>query len=140
MTEQILIIEDDATTRETLAEMLEKQYIAVHQTTVGTSALTLIKKHNYDLILLDLNLPDMHGLDVMQKIREFDNHALIVVMTAYPEVSTAVFALKARAYDYINKPFEWLEMKKLIGHALETQHLHTEVERLRISAPRPLRA
>jgi DNA-binding NtrC family response regulator len=137
MTEQILIIEDDATIRETLAEVLEKHYYAVHQAADGASAFTLIKKHNYDLILLDLKLPDMHGLDVMQKMRDFDGHALVVVMTAYPEVRTAVSALKAGAYDYINKPFELDEMKELIRRALETQHLRTEVERLRICAAQP---
>ncbi|MEN8220934.1 MAG: sigma-54 dependent transcriptional regulator [Pseudomonadota bacterium] len=137
MTEQILIIEDDEIIRETLAEVLEKQYYAVHQAADGASAFTLIKKHNYDLILLDLKLPDMHGLDVMQKMRDFDGRALVVVMTAYPEVRTAVSALKAGAYDYINKPFELDEMKELIRRALETQHLRTEVERLRICAAQP---
>ncbi len=137
MTEQILIIEDDATIRETLSEVLKKQGYTVHQAVNGTRALKLIKKHNYALILLDLRLPDMHGLEVMQKMRQFDSHALIVVMTAYPEVRTAVSALKAGAYDYINKPFELEDMKELVRRSLETQQLRTEVERLRISAVQP---
>jgi len=137
MAEKILIIEDDTTIRETLAEVLEKQRYIVHQAENGDQALKLIKKHNSDLILLDLRLPDMHGLEVIKKIREFDHHALIVVMTAFPEVRTAVSVLKAGAYDYINKPFELEEMKELVRRSLETQQLRTEVERLRISAVQP---
>ena len=137
MNEKILIIEDDTTIRETLQEVLEKQHYNVHQAASGTRALQLIKKHNYNLILLDLRLPDMHGLDVMEEMRKLDSYALVVVMTAYPEVRTAVSALKAGAYDYINKPFELDEMKELIRRSLETQHLRTEVERLRISAAQP---
>jgi len=133
MNEKILIIEDDTTIRETLHEVLEKQHYNVHQAADGSRALQLIKKHNYNLILLDLRLPDMHGLDVMEKLRKLDSYALVVVMTAYPEVRTAVSALKAGAYDYINKPFELDEMKELIRRSLETQQLRTEVERLRIS-------
>ncbi len=137
MAEKILIIEDDTTIRETLAEVLEKQRYIVHQAADGAQALKLIKKHNSDLILLDLRLPDMHGLEVIKKIRKFDHHALIVVMTAYPEIRTAVSVLKAGAYDYINKPFELEEMKELVRRSLETQQLRTEVERLRISATQP---
>jgi len=137
MKAKILIIEDETTIREMLAEILKKQGYIIHQAADGTSGLKLIQKHNFDLILLDLRLPDIHGLEVMEKLRKFDNHVLVVVMTAYPEVRTAVSALKAGAHDYIKKPFELDEMKKLVQRSLETQHLRTEVERLRISAVQP---
>ena len=137
MKAKILIIEDETTIREMLAEILKKQGYIIHQAADGTSGLKLIQKHNFDLILLDLRLPDIHGLEVMEKLRKFDNHVLVVVMTAYPEVRTAVSALKAGAHDYIKKPFELDEMKKLVQRSLETQHLRTEVEILRISAAQP---
>ncbi|MDP2839319.1 MAG: sigma-54 dependent transcriptional regulator, partial [Syntrophales bacterium] len=68
---------------------------------------------------------------------EVDDYALIVVMTAYPEVRTAVTALKAGAYDYLNKPFDIDDLKGLVQRALETQQLRTEVERLRVATPGP---
>jgi len=133
----ILIVEDDTTIRETVAEVLEKQGYSVDQAKNGAEAIAQAKSHNYDLVLLDLRLPDGDGLDVMRVLLELDDRALVVIMTAFPEVRTAVSALKAGAYDYLNKPFDLDDLKILVARALETQSLRTEVERLRISAPRP---
>jgi len=133
----ILIVEDDTTIRETVAEVLEKQGHAVSQAETGAEALAQAQSRNYDLVLLDLRLPDMDGLEVMRALHELDDQTLVVIMTAFPEVRTAVSALKAGAYDYLNKPFDLDDLKSLVSRALETQRLRTEVERLRISAPRP---
>lgn len=137
MAEKILIVDDDVTIRQTLAEVLERQGYEVHYAEDGASALNLAAKHSYDLALVDLRLPDINGLEVMGSLRELDDRVLVVVMTAYPEVRTAISALKAGAYDYLNKPFDLDDLKGLVHRALETQRLRTEVERLRISARQP---
>jgi len=135
--ERILVIEDDTTIRVTLRDVLEKLGHGVDLAEDGTQGLSLFCANGYGLVLLDLRLPDMHGVDVLRAMRETDNEALVVVMTAYPEVRTAVECVKAGAYDYLNKPFELDDLKDIVRRALETRRLRVEVERLRISVAQP---
>ena len=137
MAEQILVIEDDTTIRLTLRDVLEKQGHGVDLAEHGAQGLALYRANSYGLVMLDLRLPDMHGLEVLRALREIDVEALVVVMTAYPEVRTAVDSVKAGAYDYLNKPFELDDLKEIVRRALETRRLRLEVERLRISAAQP---
>jgi DNA-binding NtrC family response regulator len=137
MVERILVVDDDATIRQTLAEILDRQGYEVHSAEDGAAALAAARRCSFDLALLDLRLPDTGGLDLMAALRELDDRTLVVVMTAYPEVRTAISALKAGAYDYLNKPFDLDDLKGLVRRALETQRLRTEVERLRISTRQP---
>lgn len=136
MPERILVVDDDETIRETLADVLARQGLDVAQAASAEEAVAHAAAGRFDLILLDLRLPDGSGLDVMRRLREFDDHSLVVIMTAYPEVRTAISSLKAGAYDYINKPFDLDDLKGLVKRALETQSLRTEVERLRAVAKR----
>lgn len=134
MAKRILVIDDDATIRETVAEVLGRQGFEVAQAETGESGLATARQGRFDLMLIDLRLPDMDGLEVMRRVRTVDDHTLAVVMTAYPEVRTAISSLKAGAYDYLNKPFDLDDLKGLVQRALETQHLRTEVERLKAHA------
>ena len=135
MAEQILVVEDEPTIRLTLRDVLEKQGYGVDLAEDGIQGLDLYRAKSYGLVMLDLHLPGMHGLDVLRAMREMDEDALVVVMTAYPEVRTAVESVKAGAYDYLNKPFELDDLKEIVRRALETRRLRREVERLRITAP-----
>jgi DNA-binding NtrC family response regulator len=128
MLEPILIVEDDNTIRVTVGNFLARQGFDVEVAEDGEQALALLKERSFSLILLDLRLPDMNGLDILAKVRESDDQQLVVIMTAYPEVRTAVAALKAGAYDYINKPFDLEDLQELIRRACETQRLRREVE------------
>jgi DNA-binding NtrC family response regulator len=134
MPEPILIVEDDNTIRVTVGNFLARQGFDVEVAEDGAQALAMLKERSFSLILLDLRLPDMNGLDVLAKVRESDDRPLVVIMTAYPEVRTAVAALKAGAYDYINKPFDLEDLRELIGRALETHRLRREVEWRRVQA------
>jgi two-component system, NtrC family, response regulator AtoC len=135
--ERILVVEDDATIRLAVGDVLAKQGYDVDQAADGGEALGLFGRHSYDLVLLDLRLPDMNGLDVMKAVREADERALVVVMTSYPEVRTAIASVKAGAYDYLNKPFELDDLRELVRRAMETRSLRREVERLRHRAAQP---
>jgi DNA-binding NtrC family response regulator len=128
VTTTLLIIEDDETLRVTLGAFLRRQGFAVDEAATGERGLALARERRHDLVLLDLRLPDMQGLEVIASLREIEEAALVVTMTAYPEVRTAVAALKAGAYDYINKPFDLEDLASLIGRALETRRLRHEVE------------
>src|SRR5512139_3888475 len=130
MKPSILIVDDDEVMRETLSDVLRKRGYEIFSVGSGNGALSMIKKSIIDLILLDMRLPDIDGLEVLKKIKEFDTEILVIMMTAYSDVQTAVSSMKSGAYDYINKPFELDELKLLIEKGLETKSLINEVRRL----------
>lgn len=127
----ILIVDDDEMMCSTLSDVLKKMSYEVTSVQNGRDVLYPLQEKIFDLILLDVRLPDMNGLEVLKQIREIDSDPFVIVMTAYAEVQTAVAAMKAGAYDYINKPFEIDELKLAIKKALETKALKGEVLRLR---------
>ncbi|HBO84974.1 MAG TPA: DNA-binding response regulator [Deltaproteobacteria bacterium] len=131
MSHTLLIVEDDDVIRKTLSEVFVRNGFKVFSSERGNEALAIIKKHKIDIVLLDLKLPDGNGLEILKKVRALDEDVTVIVMTAYPEIKTAVSAMKCGAYDYINKPFELEELKLLIGKAVETRNLRSEVERFR---------
>ena len=128
MSDPILIVEDDATIRVTVGNFLARKGYDISVAEDGAAALHLLKQQDFRLVLLDLHLPDMNGLEVLAKLRESDDQTLVVIMTAFPEVRTAVATLKAGAYDYIHKPFDLEDLLELIRRALETHRLRREVE------------
>jgi DNA-binding NtrC family response regulator len=127
----ILVVDDDEVMQQTLSDVLKKRGYAVSTANTGGQALSSVKKQLFDLILLDIRLPDMDGLDVLKGIKEIESELMVIVMTAYSDVHTAVMAMKSGAYDYIDKPFELEELRILIQKALETQSLRNEIRRLR---------
>jgi DNA-binding NtrC family response regulator len=134
MSEAILIVEDDATLRVTLSGFLARLGFDADVAENVAGALALARQRRYALALVDLRLPDGNGLDLIGALREIDDEALLVMMMAFPEVRTAVAALKAGAYDYINKPFDLEDLRELIGRAFETRRLRREVEWRRAQA------
>jgi len=130
MKPSILIVDDDGVMQETLSDVLKKRGYEIFSVGSGNGALSIIKKNVIDLILLDMRLPDIDGLEVLKKIKESDTEILVIMMTAFSDVQTAVSAMKSGAYDYINKPFELEELKLLIEKGLETKSLINEVRRL----------
>lgn len=130
MRPSILIVDDDEVIRETLSDVFKKKDYEVFAVGSGEEVLSTLKKNIIDLILLDMRLPDVDGLDVLKRIKEFDTEILVIIMTAYSDVETAVTAMKSGAYHYINKPFELEELKLLIEKGLETKSLINEVRRL----------
>ena len=127
----LLIVEDDDVMRQTLIEVFAKKGFHVSSAGNGTDTLRFLKKKSADLVLLDIRLPDMDGISVLKEIREIDDTISVIVMTAYPEVKVAIAAIRAGAYDFINKPFELDELKLLVDKAVETLELKKENQRLR---------
>lgn len=130
----MLIVEDDTTIRVTLSKFLARQGYTVDVAEDAAGALRQAHGRRYRLILLDLHLPDGSGLDLIGKFRELDEDALVVIMTAFPEVRTAVATLKAGAYDYITKPFDIEDVRELVGRAMETSQLRREVAWRRVQS------
>jgi len=131
---RILIVEDDGTLRLTLQDFLGKQGFEVRAADSGEAGLQLAQQHPFDLMLIDLRLPDISGLDVIGRLVEAGEDAVMVMMTAYPEIRTAVAAIKSGAYDYINKPFDLEDLRGLVARALEVRQLRREVAWRRVQA------
>ncbi|MBI5791304.1 MAG: sigma-54-dependent Fis family transcriptional regulator [Rhodocyclales bacterium] len=127
MASHILIIEDDDTLRLTLGNFLRRQGFEVDLAENGQRGLAHARERRHEIVLLDIRLPDINGLEIIAGLREIDDEVLVITMTAYPEVRTAVAALKAGAYDYINKPFDLEDLAGLIDRATETRSLRREV-------------
>ena len=130
MKPSILIVDDDVVMQETLSDVLKKRGYEIMSVGSGHGALSFTKKNAIDLVLLDMRLPDVDGLEILKKIKEFDTDILVIMMTAYSDVQTAVSAMKSGAYHYINKPFELEELQLLIEKGLETKSLINEVRGL----------
>jgi DNA-binding NtrC family response regulator len=132
---RILIIEDEELIREVLLTLLREAGYRVDTVGSGEEGLRALESRLYDLVLLDLNLPGMHGLNVLSAAPVLQTDAQFIVMTAFGSVDTAVEAMKLGAYDYINKPFRSEELLLSVTRALEETALRREVAQLRRSIP-----
>ena len=109
----ILIVDDDKSVNNFLVMFLkQKGYPLVWSVKTGKEALEFIKKEDIKLVLLDVKLPDMNGIEILRKIKEVKKDVDIIMITGFPEETTAKEALELGAYDYIMKPFDlaYLEM------------------------------
>ncbi|MFN3532556.1 MAG: sigma-54-dependent transcriptional regulator [Candidatus Brocadia sp.] len=127
----ILIVDDEETIRFSIKEFLEGQGYEVIVAETCEQAQEKINEFLPDLVLLDLRLPNMGGIELLEKVKTKDPNALIIVMTGYGSVDSAVEAMKIGAYDYLEKPFRTEHLKLVIEKALGTQALRREVLELR---------
>jgi two-component system response regulator AtoC len=131
MSIRVLIVEDESLIRWSLRQKFEERGFAVFEAEDGNRALDLIREEPFDLIMLDYKLPDITGLDVLQGVQASAQEAIVIMMTAYSTVETAVEAIKLGAYDYVAKPFRMDELMVTVDKALETTKLRREVRELR---------
>jgi len=130
-TYKILMIEDDKLVSWSLSRDLKNEGHEVKLVGMGNDGLEVFKKDTFDLVLLDMRLPDIDGLQVLQKLIEFSPDVSVIMMTAFATVQTAVQALKLGAADFIKKPFAYEELKNLIRKTLSYSSLSREVARMR---------
>jgi len=128
---RILVVDDEHLIRWSLEQNLKKQGYEVVTAASGEDALRLVRDEQPDLVLLDIQLPGINGLEVLEKIKEIDEEIIVVMVTAHGGLETAINAMRLGAYDYINKPFNLDEMAIVIKKALETSDLRREVAQLR---------
>ena len=128
---RILIVEDEQLIRWSLRQKFEDKGYRVEEAATGADAGTALDGTFFDLIMLDYKLPDMTGLDVLKKVRESDTDVVVIMMTAYSTIESAVEAMKLGAYDYITKPFDMDQLLRTVAKSLETTKLRREVRELR---------
>ncbi len=127
----ILVVDDDAPTREALATGLKKLGHEIHSAATGAAALDEVRRHEVDLAIIDLKLPDMVGTELFGALRILRPEAIAIMISGHATVDEAVSALKRGIYDFITKDFRMGELRKVVSKALETQKLLVENERLR---------
>jgi len=128
---KILVVDDEQLIRWSLEQNLKKQGYDVLTAGSGEDALRLVRDELPDLVLLDVQLPGINGLEVLEKVKEMDEDILVIMVTALGVLETAVKAMQMGAYDYINKPFNLDELAIVIRKALETGELKKEVAQIR---------
>lgn len=123
---KILIADDDKNLRTVLTKELSEGGNEVEGVESGTRAIELLERDEYDVLLLDLNMPGLGGMDVLKKIKTLELSTEVIILTAYSTLSTAVEAMKLGAYDYLTKPFKVEELRAIIGKAYEKKTLINE--------------
>jgi len=128
---RVLLIEDDPKMPEVLAALLSEDKIALSSATNATAALALVRREPYDLILLDLGLPDTDGFDLLKQFKEFPEtrSAPVIVLTAWNGTKDKLRGFELGAVDYITKPFEAAEFRARVCCALRAKHLQDELTR-----------
>lgn len=128
---RLLIVDDEKVIREILADFLSMEGFAVGLAEDGVSAMGELEKRDYNLVISDLKMPRMGGLELLEKVRQDFDSVLVVMMTGFGTVETAIEAMKKGAYDYILKPFKVDEVVHIVRRGLEKQRLISENIRLK---------
>jgi len=128
---RIVVIDDEANAAAALEKLLRQDGYEVTRANDGATGLALLETFDADVILTDLRMPGMDGLEVLAKVKDIQPDALVVVMTAYGTVKTAVQAVKMGAEDYLSKPIEVEELEVVLQKALEKKALRQETKNLR---------
>src|SRR5262247_1766307 len=126
----ILIVDDDTDIRDVLGDRLESLGYRVLAAETAKTGLELLERQNPQLVLLDIEMPDMNGIDMLREIRKREHDITVVMITAYGTIERAVRAMKEGAYDFIPKPFEPDHVALIVAKALERERLKREVELL----------
>jgi two-component system response regulator PilR (NtrC family) len=124
----ILVVDDELSMRELLEVLLVKEGYKVTCAKNGQDAVTMIKKTVFDLLLCDIRLGDITGIDVLRALREENQETVVIMISAYASTEAAVEAMNEGAYDFVPKPFDNEELKKTIKNALSLRTIEHEKE------------
>lgn len=122
----ILIVDDEQSMRDFLAIMLKKEGYEVVTVEDGQEGIHALEEDMYDLVITDIKMPGISGLDLLRHVKQVSPDTLVIVVTAFSSTDDAVFAMKQGALDYITKPFDIEKIKLVIKNALERKKLHEE--------------
>jgi DNA-binding NtrC family response regulator len=128
---RILVVDDEPSMRTTLSILLKREGYRVSLAESGAEALPMLAPGEYDMILTDLKMEGMDGIELLRHIKAVDPQAEVLIFTAYGTIASAVEAMKLGAYDYIGKPFDEEELLLKVARALERKALVREVQALR---------
>jgi nitrogen regulation protein NR(I) len=124
---KILVVDDQRTVCYSLQRFLQSEGYNVHTATSGEEALSVLNNLNPDLVIMDVRMPEMDGIEVLRKIKESHPRVQVIMMTAFSTTEKAIHAMKLGAYDYITKPFDNDELLIRVRDAIKTRELMKEV-------------
>ena len=124
--EKILVVDDEQSLREVLSIMLKRAGYAVTSAMDGEEAIELLNKEIFDLVITDLRMPKIDGMEVLKAVKSASPETVVLIITAFASADSAVEAMKQGAYDYLTKPFQVDEVQLIIRNALEKRRLTTE--------------
>ena len=127
MQPRVLVVDDEKLIRWSLSQRLTQEGCEVAEAADGASATHMLEEGQYELVLLDLKLPDINGLDLMRRIQGVAAGIPVIMITAYSSVDTAVEAMKGGAFDYVTKPFNMDEIVMTVRRALEQSNLRLQL-------------
>ena len=116
---KILIVDDESNIRLGLNKCLAKEGYYIEEASNGEEALQLIYNKKYDLILMDVQMPELNGFDVLKRIRKFGNSTRVIMMTAFGTVEMAVDSMKIGAVDFLSKPFTISKVRDVVKEVLD---------------------
>jgi two-component system, NtrC family, response regulator HydG len=128
---RILVVDDEASARTGLEKLLRLDGYSVETADGGSAALGLQEEHAFDVVITDLKMPGMDGVELMKKLRELDRELPVIVVTAFNDVTSAVNAMRDGARDYLTKPIDVDALTLAIDRAIEQRDLRVEAEELR---------
>jgi DNA-binding NtrC family response regulator len=131
MAETILIVDDEEIIRESLSFVLSKEGYRVKEAANGRIAVDILKEESIDLVLTDLEMPEMKGIELLDQVSRMCPETLVVIITAYGSIDTAIQALRKGAVDYILKPVEFDELLLKVGRLLDNRRTNVENKLLR---------
>ncbi len=120
---QILVVDDEPNLRRVLSALLARDDYDVHTAEDGEQALAVLGEHHIDMVVTDLRMPKIDGMELLRRVRAMDEELPVVIITAHGTVDNAVEALKTGAFDYITKPFDQTEVRTIVRKALRTRDL-----------------
>lgn len=127
---RILVVDDDESVRKMLSVVLNKEGFDVIFASNGLMALEAFRSHSPGIVIMDIRMPEMDGLQALAEICKMDKDAIVILMTAYAAVETAVQAMKLGAFDYVIKPFDLDEILLLVGRALQLRQMRYDINLL----------
>jgi DNA-binding NtrC family response regulator len=130
-TEKVLIVDDERLVRWSLRQKCEEWGYHTLEAETGSAALKIARNESPDLVLLDVRLPDISGIQLLEQLKQSGGARAVIMITADPQLEDVKLALKLGAFDFIGKPLDFEELEVTMRNALETTRLRTEVESLR---------
>src|ERR1051326_6201871 len=127
---KVLVVEDDKSVLAVLRGLLEEDGYWVRAVETGQRGRAELNENDFDVCLVDINLPDMDGIDLLKEVKESGSTASIIIMTARNTMNNAINAMKNGAFEYITKPFENEEISMQVKRALESRKLAQELSQL----------
>lgn len=129
---QVLVIDDEQDLRDGCERILKRMACKVFKASTGEDGIALFKENSISIVLCDLKMPGIDGIEVLRRLRKIDENILVIIITGFATIDTAIEAMKQGAYDFIAKPFEPDQLRIVVGRAMEKLRLRRKAKALEI--------